>query len=77
MTNGQEAIEQLERLKMMNRMRARTYYYKHRKEVIKLTGEAVKNKESIPCPCGGKYKHHFISVHKKTKKHVKYLSNLI
>lgn len=47
-------------------------YYQVNKEQI-----LTKNKEKFNCPCGGKYTHKYKSIHKKTKKHQKWVKSQI
>ena len=34
----------------------------------------IKDKESLRCPCSGIYKKHQLHIHRKSKRHLKYIS---
>jgi hypothetical protein len=34
----------------------------------------IKDKETLLCGCGGRYKKHQLHIHRKSKRHIKYIS---
>jgi hypothetical protein len=34
----------------------------------------IKDKQTLSCACGGSYKHHQLHIHRKSKKHIKYMN---
>jgi hypothetical protein len=34
----------------------------------------ITDKPTLSCSCGGSYKHHQLHIHKKSKRHIKYMS---
>ena len=46
------------------------YYQQNRQILDKKNGEIKRNRISIKCPCGGRYKSHFKNYHFTTKRHI-------
>ena len=59
------------------RIEANQHYYKNHTKIRERHNTSRRNQISIKCPCGGKYKPRSTYEHNATKRHKKYLDNII
>lgn len=65
-----------ETINIVKKMLRKEYNEKKRDHHREYMNMYIKNKPSLICGCGGKYKHFQQYIHNKTKKHIKYLNSL-
>jgi len=69
--NGQDAVQDKERLKDYHKKHNKKYKKENREKILK------KNNEKFDCECGGKYTHGHKARHLKSPKHQSYLSSKV
>ena len=65
-----------ETINIVKKMLRKEYNEKKRDHHRAYMNMYIKDKPSLICGCGGKYKHFQQYIHNKTKKHIKYLNGL-
>ena len=63
-------------INIVKKMLRKEYNDRKRVHHREYMNEYIKNKPSLICGCGGKYKHFQQYIHDRTKKHIKYLNSL-